>query len=131
MKIINISGKRRSAIARARLKEGTGNIKINEISLDLVEPKIARMRLKEPLILAGNTSEKVDIKVNVNGGGVMGQSEAARLAIARALVQYDKKLEKTFLDYDRHLLVADVRRKETRKPNRHSKARSKVQKSYR
>ena len=72
-----------------------------------------------------------DIDVNVYGGGFISQAEAARLAIARSLVKYDKKLEKSFLGYDRQLLVADVRRKEPKKPNTSSGARSKRQKSYR
>ncbi len=84
----------------------------------------------EPLLLAEKTANDVDINVVTEGGGVAGQTEAARLAIARALAQYDKKLEKVFLSYDRHLLVADIRRKETRKPN-DSKARAARQKSYR
>ena len=131
MKVINVSGKRKRAVARATLKEGNGKIKINGVPVELIEPEMARTRLKEPLILAEDTANNVDIDVNVFGGGIMGQSEAARLTIAKALALYNKKLEKVFSDYDRHLLIADVRRKETRKPNRHSKARSKVQKSYR
>jgi len=77
--------------------------------------------------------KNVDINVNVFGGGIASQAEASRLAIARALVEYTKseRLKEKFLKYDRHLLVADVRRKETRKPNSHSKARAKRQKSYR
>ena len=59
------------------------------------------------------------------------QAEAAALAIARAFAQHDKKLEKVFLDFDRQLLVADVRRREKTKPNCQGKARSKRQKSYR
>ena len=81
-------------------------------------------------MLAEDTANKVNIIVRVNGGGWQGQTEAARLAIARALVEFNKKLKKPFLDYDRHLLIADVRFKETRKPN-DSKARSARQKSYR
>ena len=131
MKTIHISGKRKRAVARATLRPGKGVVKINNILIDVIYPKMVRMRLKEPLILAGDVANKVDIDVNVFGGGIMGQSEAARLSIAKALAQFDKKLEKIFLDYDRHLLIADVRRKETRKPNRHSKARAKRQKSYR
>ena len=91
---------------------------------------ILRLRISEPLILAGDTIKKVDIFVNAFGGGINGQADAIRLAIARALVQHDKKLKKTFDDYDRLLLVADVRRKEVCKPN-DSKARAKRQKSYR
>ena len=131
MKVINVSGKRKRAVARATLKEGNGKVKINGVPVELIEPEMARTRLKEPLILAEDTANNVDIDVNVFGGGNMGQSEAARLSIAKALALYNKKLEKVFSDYDRHLLIADVRRKETRKPNRHSKARAKVQKSYR
>ena len=89
------------------------------------------MKIMEPLILSGPVAHNVNIDVTVCGGGIMSQAEASRLVIARALAQHDKKLEKTFLDYDRHLMVADVRRKETKKPNRHGKARAKTQKSYR
>ena len=129
-KVINTSGKRKSAIARATLKPGKGKVRINKILIEVFEPKLERMKLEEPLILAGDISD-LDINVTVMGGGVMSQAEAARLAIARALVKNNKKLEKIFLTYDRHLLVADVRQREPRKPNTSGKARSKKQKSYR
>ncbi len=133
MKPIHNSGKRKSAIARATLKEGKGKIRINKILLDNYQPKLARLKIREPLILAGDIINKVDIEVSVKGGGMISQAEAAKLAIAKSLAEYSKgsKLRETFLEYDRNLLVADVRRKETAKPNRHGKARSKVQKSYR
>jgi small subunit ribosomal protein S9 len=131
MKVISTSGKRKRAIARAVLKKGKGIIRINKNPIDYYNPGIARLKLKEPLFIAGDTINKVNIDVNVFGGGIMSQAEASRLAIARAIVQYDKKLEKLFLDYDRHLLVADVRRKEAAKPNRHGQARAKKAKSYR
>ena len=89
------------------------------------------MKLKEPLIIAGEVASTVDIFVRVSGGGATSQAEAARLAIARVLAKYNKKLEKHFLAYDRHLLVADIRRKESKKPNCQGSARSKRQKSYR
>ena len=132
MKVVQKSGKKKRAIARATLKPGNGKIKINNQLLEIIEPKLARAKMKEPLMLAGELSNKVNIDVSVVGGGTISQADASRLAIARALVEYSKdpKLEKTFLDYDRQLLVADVRRKEVRKPNR-SKARAKRQKSYR
>jgi len=123
-KIIHTKGKRKRAVARATLKAGTGKVRINGNLIDTVEPKLVRLKIREPLILAGSISEKVDIGVNVNGGGIMSQADASRLAIAKALVQHSKKLEKTFLDYDRQLIVADVRRKETSKPNCHGSARS-------
>ena len=92
------------------------------------------LKMAEPLLIAGDdVIKKVNIQVKVNGGGFEGQAEAARLAIARGLVQFtnNKQLERNYLDYDRQLLVADIRQRESRKPNTHSKARSKVQKSYR
>ena len=60
----------------------------------------------------------------------MGQADAARLAIAKALAEHDEKLKSVFLEYDRQLLVADIRRHETNKPNK-SAPRDKRQKSYR
>ncbi len=131
-KAIHVSGTRKTAVARATLKQGNGKIKINKILLDNYQPALARQKIREPLLLAKKFAEKVDIEVNINGGGVMAQAEAARLAIARALLEYTKsgELKKLFLGYDRQLLVADVRRKEMCKPN-DSKARKKRQKSYR
>ncbi len=131
MKIIHKSGKRKTAIARATLKAGKGLVKINNIALDEYKPKLSRLKLREPLLLAGDVVSKVNISINVTGGGINSQAEAARLAASRALVAFDRKLEKVFHNYDRNLLVADVRRKETHKPNCHGKARSKKQKSYR
>ena len=88
--------------------------------------------MREPLILAGEVSNHVDIKVHVLGGGVSGQAEAVRLAIANALVEHtkDKNLKELYLDYDRHLIVADTRRAEASKPN-NSKPRRSRQTSYR
>ncbi|MEE9525304.1 MAG: 30S ribosomal protein S9 [Candidatus Woesearchaeota archaeon] len=130
-KLVHMSGKRKRAVARATLKPGVGKVRINNKMIDVYGTKLARLRIKEPLILAGEIAAGVDIIVRVNGGGSNSQAEAARLAIARALAKYSKKLEKVFLNYDRHMLVADVRRKEPAKPNRHGKARAKRQKSYR
>lgn len=129
-RVIHVSGTRKRAVARATLKEGKGEIKINNIFLEAFGDNIMRLRIKEPLLLAGEIAKKIDIKVTVRGGGGKGQADAIRLAIARALVKYDKRLKKVFDEYDRLLLVADVRRKEICKPNI-SKARKKRQKSYR
>lgn len=131
-KIINTSGKRKSAIAKATIKEGKKPfIKINNVSLEVFKPDMAKLRIQEPLLLAGDVTKKLSISVNVTGGGVSSQADAVRLAIAKALAEYNDSLRQVFLDYDRQLLVADVRRKETRKPNSHGKARAKRQKSYR
>ena len=129
-KVIHTSGKRKRAIARVTLKEGNGKVRINKIHLDDFQPRMLRMRLREPLILAGDIVNKVDLDVVVSGGGITGQADASRLAIAKALAEYSKKLKKVFLDYDRQLLVADVRQNEPSKPN-DSKPRAKRQKSYR
>lgn len=130
-KIINISGTRKKAIARATLREGMGRVRINKKTINNYGSEIMNLKIQEPLILAADTAPKVDIDVDVKGGGVISQTEAARLAIARALVEYNPKLKKTFLDYDRNMLIADSRQREVRKPNTHGNARGKVQKSYR
>tara|TARA_Y100000031_G_C7954112_1_gene262878 strand:+ start:46 stop:447 length:402 start_codon:yes stop_codon:yes gene_type:complete len=133
MKPITASGKRKRAIARATIRQGKGVVKVNSKLLDHYEPEISRLKLREPLIIAGDIVGKVDISVNVRGGGVSSQADASRLAVAKALAEFSKgnKLKEQFLNYDRNLLVADVRRKEPAKPNRHGQARAKRQKSYR
>ena len=130
-KIIHVSGTRKTATARATLSPGRGVIRFNGHLASLLHHPISREKILEPIQLAGEAAHRVDIDLNVHGGGFNSQSEASRVAISRALVAFDKKLEKRFLEYDRHLLVPDVRLKETHKPNRHGKARAKVQKSYR
>jgi len=133
MKNLHVSGKRKRATARATLRQGTGVVRINSVLIDFIEPKMSRLKIREPLILAGDVANKVNIDVNVSGGGITSQADASRLAIAKALVGFTKndKLKDVFLNYDRYLLVGDVRRKEASKPNRHGQARAKRQKSYR
>ncbi len=128
-----VSAKRKSAIARAYIKEGKGRVRINSMPLEFYEPLLARIRIMEPLILAGDEYvSKVDIKVKVRGGGFMGQADAARTAIAKGLVEYfnDEKLKNLFLSYDPWLLKSDPRKKEQRKSPT-SKARKHYQTSYR
>ncbi len=127
-----VSGKRKRAIARGIFKPGKGKVKFNRVPIDLINPEVFRLRIREPLELAGPLAKSVDINVTVKGGGVASQIEAARLAVAKGLVEFSKseELRKTFLDYDRHLLIADTRRNEPHKPN-DSKPRAKRQKSYR
>ena len=132
---ITVSGKRKEALAKATIKNGTGKIRINKRPIESYS-YLRQLSLKEPLIIAQQVIPeqlgKVDISVNVKGGGSESQVEASRLSISRALVDFTKneQLKKAFLNYDRSLLVADVRRKEMRKPG-DSKARAKRQKSYR
>ena len=133
VKSVQTAGKWKSAIARATARPGHGVVRVNSRLLELYEPEFDRLRLQEPLLLAGPKAAEVDIDVNTVGGGRASQTEASRLAIAKALVQFtgSKDLKQKFLDYDRHLLVADTRRKEPRKFGTHSRARAKRQKSYR
>ncbi len=130
MKSIVVCGKRKRAVAKASLKEGNGIVRVNSQLLNVYMPKIARLKIMEPLILSGDTSKKVNINVNVRGSGWQSQAEAVRLSIARALVSYNKGLKKTFMDYDRNLLIQDIRFAESSKPN-DSKPRAARQKSYR
>ena len=128
--VTNTIGKRKRATAHATVRPGKGTVRVNNIAIAHVGTAMTRMKMMEPVILAGDVSA-LDIDVRVHGGGVIGQADAVRLAIARALVERDSKLEKTMLDYDRTLLVADVRFKESSKPNKHGNARAATQKSYR
>ena len=132
MKVVVASGKRKSAVARASVRKGKGLVRINSVPVEIFEPSLARTKIMEPLTLAGDRSTKVDIDVNVEGGGVMGQATASRTAIAKGLVQFldDKDLETVFMRYDRSLLVSDPRRKLPKKPLGRG-ARKKRQKSYR
>ncbi len=132
MKVVVASGKRKSAVARASVRKGRGLVRINNVPVEIHEPHLARVVIMEPLTLAGDKSRKVDIDVNVMGGGIMGQANASRTAIAKGLVQFlqDDELESMFMQYDRSLLVSDPRRKLPKKPMGRG-ARKKHQKSYR
>lgn len=109
--IVNACGKRKEAIARATIRPGRGQVRINSILLDNYGSIISRMKIKEPLMIAGDLVSKVNIDVSVTGGGYISQAEAVRLAIARGLVVFsgDEELKNKFLKYDRYLLVADPR----------------------
>lgn len=130
---IVVSGKRKTSVARAIIASGSGKITINKKSYTTFH-EFDKMKIEEPLEIAksflGNLN--FDVEISVRGGGEKSQIEAARLALARAIVKFSKseKLEDALWDYDRNLLVADVRRKEAYKPG-DSKARSKRQSSKR
>lgn len=131
-KVVNTSGKRKTAVARATVQKGTGLVRINNIPVELYEPEIARWKVMEPLRIAENHTDKVNIDVTVSGGGFMGQASAVRTAIAKGLVEFtgDPSLKIAYLDHDRSLLVSDSRRKEPKKQLGRG-ARKKRQKSYR
>jgi len=127
------SGKRKTAVARAIVCEGSGKININNKDYKTLQ-RFDRLKIEEPLRITEQISGKLnfDVKIDVRGGGEKGQIEAARVALAKGIVEFSKnpELTKAFLEYDRNLLVADVRRKEAYKPG-DSKARRKRQTSYR
>ncbi len=132
MKVVVASGKRKSAVARATVMKGTGLIRINSVPVEIHEPHLAKVKIMEPLTLAGDKATKVNIDVNVQGGGIMGQASAIRTAIAKGLVQFleDDELQALYTKYDRSLVVSDPRRKFPKKPLGRG-ARKKRQKSYR
>ncbi|MFH1310964.1 MAG: 30S ribosomal protein S9, partial [Nanoarchaeota archaeon] len=119
------SGKRKTAVARAVTTKGTGKITINKKPYENFQ-FLDRLKIEEPIRIAKNIlgDFNFDVSINVRGGGEKSQIEASRLALARAIVAFtkNKDIEKAFLNYDRNLLVADVRRKEAYKPG-DSKAR--------
>lgn len=133
MERIVTSGKRKTAVARAIITEGSGEIRINKKNYKTMHI-FDKLKIEEPLRIAENVLGKINFNVliNVRGGGEKGQVEAARLALARAIVKFSgsEELSNAFLNYDRNLLVADVRKKEAYKPG-DSKARKKRQKSFR
>lgn len=132
-KVLLTSGKRKTAIARATVKAGKGRVRINNIPLEILEPKISREKIMEPLMQAGDEVWKqLDIDIKASGGGVMGQAEATRTAIARALLRWTKsaRLRRVFSEYDRTLIAGDPRRREPKKFGGPG-ARARDQKSYR
>ena len=130
---LRTSGKRKTSVAKIKVLDGKGLVSYNNSIIENLKV-FHRLSLLEPIRIYENLFGKVpyDFQIKVVGGGKESQIQAARLAIARALVSLEKKqeLKDAYLKYDRHMLVADVRRKEQRKPG-DSKARAKRQKSYR
>jgi small subunit ribosomal protein S9 len=132
-KVLVISGKRKTATARAVAKPGMGKVRINRVPIEIFEPEIAREKIMEPLIQAGDEVWKqLDIDIKVSGGGYMGQAEAARMAIANALLKWTKSthLRTLFAEYDRTMIAGDSRTKEPKKFGGPG-ARARDQKSYR
>lgn len=131
-KVMIARGKRKESVARATITEGKGVIRINSQNLASFSNPYIREIVKEPLHYIGPEANSIDISINVNGGGAMGQAQAARTAIANALVMYfdQMNLKQKFIEIDRSLVVEDTRRVETKK-FRGPKARARFQKSYR
>jgi len=130
--VTNTSGKKKTAIARATVSDGDGKVRINSQPVELVEPELSRLKMLEPFRIAGDEREQVDVDVRVEGGGISGQADAVRTAIARGVVQHlgDAELRDAFMEFDRSLLVNDVRQSEPKKWGGPG-ARARYQKSYR
>ena len=133
-------GKKKNATAVALLRPGKGVLRVNGKPIDLVEPKQLRVKLMEPILLLGQEEfAGYDIRLRVRGGGYISQLYAVRLALCKALIAYQQKfvdeqskrrVKEILLQYDRSLLVADMRRREPKHIGGRG-ARSKKQKSYR
>jgi len=132
-KKIYASGKRKASVARAIIQAGTGKITFNRKNYETLQD-FDRLKLAEPLRITEHVLGKIefDVQITVKGGGEKGQVDAARIALAKVIVEYSgsEEIREAFLKYDRNLLIADVRRKETYKPG-DSKARSMRQSSKR
>jgi small subunit ribosomal protein S9 len=132
IRVVVSTGKRKTSLAKATIKNGSGRIRINGRPLEIHQPEVAKMRIMEPLILFGDGWTKYDIRVRVRGGGVMSQADAVRMSIATGLfrMSQDYEARSRMLEHDRTMPVGDPRRTEPKKFGGPS-ARSRYQKSYR
>jgi len=136
-KIIQTKGKKKTAVARLRVKKGNGSVKINGTDINAFTPEVSKRVILEPIklaedVLGKNFIDNLNISINVQGGGTLGQAYACRTALGKALVEWtgNEALKKLFLEYDRSIIVDDIRRKEPKKCLRKG-ARAKPTKSYR
>jgi small subunit ribosomal protein S9 len=128
MEVINTSGRRKTAVARVYLKPGNGQIVINKKDYkDYFTTGILQYIANQAFILTGNEG-KYDVKVNLDGGGITGQAQALRLAIAKALVEINPEWRPVLKE--RGLMRRDPRMVERKKPGQ-KKARKRFQFSKR
>jgi small subunit ribosomal protein S9 len=132
VRVVVSTGKRKTSLAKATLREGNGRVRINGRPLEVIQPDVARMRIIEPLVLFGEGWKRYDIKIRVQGGGYMSQADAVRMAISTGLIRMSQDYEarSRMIEHDRTMLVGDPRRTEPKKFGGPS-ARSRYQKSYR
>ncbi|BDC00237.1 MAG: 30S ribosomal protein S9 [Saccharolobus sp.] len=131
--IIITSARRKMARATCYLYPGKGRVYVNNVPIEIIPIEMVRLKIMEPLLLAGSdVRSKIDAWITVRGGGIMGQADAARMALARALVKFtnSEELKKIYKAYDRTMLAGDPRQTESEKWMRYS-ARRWRQKSYR
>jgi len=132
MKQITISARRKMSVASASIKIGKNGVRVNKMHVESISNPYVKSLILEPLKIAGDYANGVEIDVTVRGGGTMSQAQAVRAAIARSLVLHtkDPQLKQAMLSYDRYLLVEDPRQIEPKK-YKGRKARARFQKSYR
>lgn len=128
MEVINTTGRRKTAVARIYVKEGSGQITVNGRDFkEYFTTEVLHYKVMQPFELT-STQGKYDIKVNLDGGGITGQAEALRLAIAKALCEIDEQYRPVLKQNG--LLTRDPRMVERKKPGR-PKARKRFQFSKR
>jgi small subunit ribosomal protein S9 len=115
------TGRRKTAVARVRIRSGGGKISINERELDAFFPNIRDRNSVLAPLKAAEAGDKVDIEVQVHGGGTTGQAEAIKLGIARALKLHNAATEPVLRE--QHLLTRDGRKKERKKYGLHGARR--------
>ncbi|MFH1751333.1 MAG: 30S ribosomal protein S9 [archaeon] len=117
-KTVTSKSKNKTSKARAVVTKGKGKVLINSIPLDIFQPDYVKKFIAEPIKMFKETTDGLDIKVNVKGGGFMSQAVAVRSAIAKGIINFTEKpeIKKVFMEYDKMLLVDDPRRKEAKKP---------------
>ncbi len=139
-------GQRKSSRAVATIAKGSGRVRVNNSPAELIAPDVAKELVLTPLTLVGELRNRVDINVQVSGGGFMGQAFAAAVAISRAMTGQEKggrdprdhpftksvreEIRRKITEYDRHLLSGDSRQAESKKFGGPG-ARRRKQKSYR
>ncbi|AHC50608.1 30S ribosomal protein S9 [Sulfolobus acidocaldarius SUSAZ] len=125
--------RRKSARASCYIKPGNGKVFVNDIPIEIIPIEVVRYKIMEPLVLAGDKiTSSIEARIYTQGGGIMGQADAARMALARALVKFtnNKELVEIYKSYDRTMLAGDPRQTESEKWMRYS-ARRWRQKAYR
>ena len=128
MSVTNTSGRRKTAVARIYMKEGNGTITVNSKDYKVYFPTLPLQYIVNQSFEVSELTGQYDVKVNVAGGGIKGQAEAVRLAIAKAIVELDA--EKKPALRAKGLMTRDMRMVERKKPGR-KKARKKFQFSKR
>jgi small subunit ribosomal protein S9 len=139
-------GQRKSSRAVATIAKGSGRVRVNNTPAELIAPDVAKELVLTPLTLVGELRNRVDINVQVSGGGFMGQAFATAVAISRAMTGQEKggkdprehpftksvreEIRRKITEYDRHLLSGDSRQTESKKFGGPG-ARRRKQKSYR